>query len=166
MKKMMFWLIAAPLLLALLLLVAGQAGLLQGSAPSNLGVRDGRLKPPSKTPNSVTSQADLWPDAPQRKYASIAPLALRGGDGPATIAALRAIVQAWPGAEVVEARPDYLYARFGTRWLRFVDDVEFWFDPAAQVVQVRSASRIGYGDWGLNRKRVEALRQQLAATGA
>jgi uncharacterized protein (DUF1499 family) len=43
--------------------------------------------------------------------------------------------------------------------------VEFWLDPAAGVVQVRSASRLGYGDWGANRKRVEALRQRLAAPG-
>jgi hypothetical protein len=76
------------LVVAVAAIGAGQAGLLQGRAPSDLGVRDGRLKPPSATENSVTSQAALYPDHPQRRYADIAPLALRG-DGPATIARIR-----------------------------------------------------------------------------
>ena len=47
--------------------------------------------------------------------------------------------------------------------MKFVDDVEFWFDPKAQVIQVRSASRVGEGDMGVNRKRIEAVRAALAA---
>ena len=159
------------LLLALILLitlaaaavwVAGRMGFLQGQAPTDLGVREGRLKPPSATENSVSSQAGLYPTAPMRAYAEIAPLALRG-DGPATIARLRSLVEATPGAVVVEARPDYLYARFQSRWLGFVDDVEFWFDPAAERIEVRSASRLGRRDLGVNRARIEALRAALAA---
>jgi len=42
--------------------------------------------------------------------------------------------------------------------------VEFWFDPASNVIQVRSASRIGRSDMGVNRKRVEAVREVLAQT--
>jgi len=42
--------------------------------------------------------------------------------------------------------------------------VEFWFDPAANVIQVRSASRVGRGDMGVNRKRIEAIRAALEAT--
>jgi uncharacterized protein (DUF1499 family) len=48
--------------------------------------------------------------------------------------------------------------------MKFVDDVEFWFDPAANVIQVRSASRVGRGDMGVNRKRIEAVRAALEAT--
>jgi uncharacterized protein (DUF1499 family) len=157
------WMVAALLLAAAALVGAGQAGLLRGTPPADLGVRDGRLKAPSDTPNSVSSQAGLWAGHPRVREAAVAPLALRGGDGPATIAALAAVVRATPGARVVEQRPDYLRAEFETRWLRFVDDVELWFDPAAGVVQVRSASRIGRGDWGVNRARVEVLRARLAA---
>lgn len=154
-------LIVAALLLAAVLLV-GQLGLLQGRAPNNLGVRDGRLKPPSKTPNSVSSQAGLHADHPMRAYAEIAPLALRG-DGPATIAKLKAIVEPMPGARVVQSEPDYLYVQFTTRLMKYVDDAEFWFDPAAQVVQLRSSSRVGRKDYGVNRARIEAIRAQLAA---
>jgi uncharacterized protein (DUF1499 family) len=155
-------LLAAVLVLGLAVLVAGRMGFLQGQAPSDLGVRDGRLKPPSATANSVSSQARLYPASPMRTYAEVAPLPLRG-DGPATLARLRRIVEATPGAEVVHATPDYLYVRYQSRWLGFVDDVEFWFDPAAEHIEVRSASRLGERDLGVNRKRVESLRAALAA---
>jgi uncharacterized protein (DUF1499 family) len=143
-------------------IAAGQAGFLKGKTPSNLGVRDGRLRPPSPTPNSVSSQASLYLEPGQRTYASVAPLPLKG-TGPATIARIKSIVQGMRGAEVVKSEPDYLYAQFTTRLMKYVDDVEFWFDPAAQVIQVRSASRLGSRDFGVNRERVEAIRAQLAA---
>ena len=155
------WLVIVFVALALLLALAGQLGWLKGTPPADLGVHAGRLKAPSNTPNSVTSQAALYADHPMRAYAEIAPLALRG-DGPATIAKLKAIVEGIDGAVVVKVEPDYLYARFTTQLLKFVDDGEFWFDPAAQVIQVRSASRIGRKDLGVNRARIEAIRQQLA----
>jgi len=148
--------------IAVLILASAQLGLFSGSAPANLGLREGKFKPPSKTPNSVSSQAALWPDAPQREAAAIAPLALKG-DGPATIARLAQIVQGMEGAKIVERRPDYLYAQFTTRLMRYVDDTEFWFDPAAGVIQVRSASRVGRSDLGVNRARIEAIRARLAA---
>ena len=142
-------------------LVAARFGAFSGRAPDNLGVRDGKLKPPSRTPNSVTSQAELWPDAPQKASAAIAPLPMKG-DAKATIAKLAQIVEALPGAKIVERRDDYLYAQFTTALMRFVDDVEFWVDPAAHVVQVRSASRVGHGDLGVNRARIEQIRERLA----
>ena len=139
-----------------------QLGLLQGSAPTDLGVRQGKLKGLSATDNSVSSQADLYPDHPQRTYSSIAPLALRG-DGPSTIAKLKTIVQGMEGAKLVSSAPDYLYAQYTTPLMKYVDDVEFWFDPSSNAIQVRSASRIGKGDMGLNRKRIETVRAALAA---
>ena len=142
-------------------LLAARFGAFSGRAPSDLGVTDGKLKPPARTPNSVSSQAELWPDAPQQAFARIAPLAL-AGDGKATIAKIARIVEDLPGTQIVERRDDYLYARFTTTLMRFVDDVEFWADPAAGVVQVRSASRVGRKDFGVNRARIEAIRARLA----
>lgn len=147
----------------LLVIAAGQMGLLSGRVPNKLGVTEGRLRAPSKTPNSVSSQASTWADHARRDEAQIDPLPLKG-DGAATLATLRRLTEAMPGATVVEARADYLYVQFTSRWLRFVDDTEFWFDPAAQVVQVRSASRVGRKDFGVNRARVEALRTALAGS--
>lgn len=153
-------LLIAPIAILVLAVLVGQLGLLRGHAPSNLGLREGKLKPPSKTPNSVSSQADLWPGHPQAEYARIAPFDLVG-DGPATMARLKAIVQAMPGAAVIKAEGDYLYATFTTRLMKFTDDVEFWFDPAQRVVHVRSASRLGRKDSGVNRARVEAIRGRI-----
>jgi uncharacterized protein (DUF1499 family) len=148
--------------LVVLVWIAGRAGLLKGRAPQ-LGVRDGRLKPPKRTPNSVSSQALLYPDAPQRNNAAIEPLPVRG-DAVRSIENLRAIVAAMPGARIVEARPDYVYAQFTSKGLRFVDDTEFWFSPAENAIHVRSASRIGRRDFDVNRKRVEAIRARYQQT--
>jgi len=154
------WFVIIVVLLIVVAVAAGQLGFLQGTPPTDLGVRDGKLKPPSMTENSVTSQAALYPDHPQRKYADIAPLPLKG-EGPTTIAKIKAIVEGMDGAKVVKSEPGYLYAQFTTKLMKYVDDVEFWFDPAANVIQVRSASRVGRGDLGVNRKRIEAVRAAL-----
>lgn len=143
-------------------LLAARFGAFAGRMPDDLGVRDGRLKPPSRTPNSVSSQADLWPDAPQKDSARIDPLPLLG-DAKATLARIAEVVEGLPGARIVERRDDYLYAQFTTALMRYVDDVEFWVDPAAGVVQVRSASRLGSKDFGVNRARIENIRARLGA---
>lgn len=161
----MKWVLLAVVVLALLPLVAGQLGWLRGPQPSRLGLTEGKLKPPSKTPNSVSSQADLWPDHPQREYARIPPLpaAAAAGGADAAWARLRRVVEGERGARIVGGEGDYLYAQFTTRWLGFTDDVEFWLDRPAGVIHVRSASRLGRRDFGVNRARIEALRARLAA---
>jgi uncharacterized protein (DUF1499 family) len=151
------WLLIIAVVLVVGALVAGQLGLLQGTAPGDLGVREGRLKPPSRTPNSVSTQADLFPDHPMRANAQIAPLPARG-DAAATMAKLRGIVEAMPGAKIVKSEPGYLYVQFTTRLMRYVDDAEFWFDANTQTVQLRSASRVGRKDFDVNRRRIEEIR--------
>lgn len=149
-------------LLALAVGLAAQLGLLRGRMPGDLGARDGRLKPPSTTPNSVSSQAALYPDNPQRSYAAIAPFPATEG-GPQTLERIRRICESMDGARVAKSDPGYLYVQFETRWMKFVDDTEFWFDPRAGVIQVRSASRLRRRDLGANRARVEEIRALLAA---
>lgn len=143
-----------------LALVAGQLGWLAGPVPSDLGVKEGRLKPPARVPNSVSSQADPASEA------FIEPLSTRFGDrdGSATLATVHTIVQTMPGAKVVKFDGPYLYAQFTSTWFRFVADTEFWFDASAGVVHVRSASRLGETDLGANRARIEAIRAQLASS--
>lgn len=156
------WIVIVVLALVVSAIVAGQAGLLRGNAPTDLGVNQGKLKGLSVTENSVSSQADLYPDHPQRKYSSIAPLEVHG-DGLTTIAKLKGIVEGMDGARLIIEAPDYLYAQYTTPLMKYVDDVEFWFDPINNVIQVRSASRLGKSDLGVNRKRIEVLRAALAA---
>ncbi|MBP8270695.1 MAG: DUF1499 domain-containing protein [Sphaerotilus sp.] len=147
------------------LLTGARFGLLSGQRPGDLGVTDGRLKAPSLTRNSVSSQARLHPGHPQQSYAAVEPLPLQHGDAPDALRTLAAVLQAMPGITLVEQRPDYLRAEARTRWLRFIDDVECWVDPVAGVVEVRSASRLGREDFGVNRQRIEAVRAAYLAAG-
>lgn len=125
--------------------------------PGNLGVTDGRLAPCRRTPNCVSSQAD-----PGDAVHYIAPIPFRG-DAAAAIAAVRNAVESMQRATVIREAPGYLYAEYRSRLIRFVDDVEFAFDGKAGVLHVRSSSRIGRRDFGVNRARVESLRRWIAA---
>ncbi len=146
--------------LGTILILAGQTGFLSGQAPSDLGVHNGRLKPPSNTPNSVSSQAELYPDHPQRRYAAIAPLAF-SGELEQAMQKLATLLKTQERTVLVTQKPDYIYAQCSTPLLRFTDDVEFWLDRTAGVIQLRSASRLGHGDLGANRARIEKLRAQV-----
>ena len=157
--RLLLWVVVAAVVV---LVVAGQLGLLTGKAPQDLGVKDGRLKRPSKTENSVSSQADLFPDHPMRAYAQIAPLSF-AGDPAAAWDKLKSTVEGMPGTRIQSDTGDYLYAQSTTRLLRFTDDVEFLLDAQQRVIHVRSASRLGRKDFGVNRARVEAIRAGFAA---
>ena len=159
--KILWFLALLVVVLALALIIAGQMGLLAGKAPSRLGVTDGRLKPPSSTPNSVSSQASLYPDHPQQAYAAIAPLTFKG-DGEAAIKQLAQVLTQMPRTVIVTQNADYLYAQSTTALLKFTDDVEFWLDKPNHVIQARSSSRLGRKDFGVNRARVEAIRAAFA----
>ena len=129
--------------------------MLAGRRPKNLGVTDGKLAPPRRTPNCVSSQAD---PADAQHY--IAPIAYRGAPAQA-MAAARQAVQSMERATIVSEARDYLYAEYRSRLLGYVDDLELYFDAAAGIFHVRSASRLGRRDFGVNRERVEALRRRL-----
>lgn len=129
--------------------MVASAAMLDWRPPKNLGARDGRLAPCRRTPNCVSSQAD-----PGDRQHYIAPLAFAG-----TIGELRRAIERLPRVTVLREAPDYLYAEFRTRLLRYVDDVEFL--KAGDLLHVRSASRLGRSDLGLNRRRVEEIRTLL-----
>jgi len=130
-------------------------GLLSGKRPTDLGVKNGNLRPPPSSPNAVSSQATGG-------YHQIAPLRYEGTREHA-MKTLKAIVQSTPNTRIVETRPDYLYVEYASALLGFVDDVEFYLPPGGQIIHVRSASRLGYSDLGVNRKRIEAVRARFDA---
>ena len=119
-----------------------------GTRPSNLGVKDSKLAACPSSPNCVNSQAD------DRQH-GISPLTF-SGDAVKAMGKLAGVVAAIPRTQVIQRRSDYLYVEFSTPFMGFVDDVEFYCDGKA--IQVRSASRLGYSDLGVNRKRIEAIR--------
>ena len=149
--------------LLVIAVIAVHSGMLGGSRPADIGVSNGRLKPPSPTRNSVSSQAALYPAHPQRAYADIKPLPIKHGSAAASLQTLAAVLASMPGTRVVEQRPGYLHAEAETRWMKFVDDLEFWANPALGVIELRSASRLGREDFGVNRERIEAIRAAYLA---
>lgn len=70
----------------------------------------------------------------------------------------------WPRVSIEVRSGSYLKATVRTRWLRFIDDVEFLADTAGRL-DFRSASRLGYSDLGANRRRMEAMAQALSGSG-
>ena len=123
--------------------------------PDYLGVKDGRLPRCKRTPNCVSSQAD-----PGDAEHYVAPIAFKGGALDA-IAAARKAIEGMERSTVIRHEGNYLYAEFRTKRMRFVDDLELTFDEKAGVLHVRSASRLGRRDFGVNRARVEALRARI-----
>ena len=154
--KLLFLLLVG---LPLTLFVLGRVGALRGKPPSYLGVTDGNLARPAlgKT-NSVASQFD----GPAESYHSIAAIKPTSGSVESAMTRLRELVKTLPGCDIVRSEPNYLYAQCETKWLRFVDDVEFIAAPEEGVIHVRSASRLGRKDFGVNRARIEHLRAQLS----
>lgn len=143
--------------LAGLLVVAGFAlGIRsQGMKPST-GLQNGHLRPCPDSPNCVSSEGNAGPQH------AIAPLAL--GKVPmarAWDALQQTIVHL--GGHIDSADAGYLHATFTSRLFRFVDDVEARPDIEAGVIQIRSASRVGRSDLGVNRQRIESIRRELEA---
>jgi uncharacterized protein (DUF1499 family) len=127
------------------------------AVPASGEPEGGAFAPCPDKPNCVSS---LAPDEDHR----VEPFAL-AGDPDAAWSALRAAVLAMPRTAIVEERPGYLHAESTSRIFRFVDDLELKRGEGERV-DVRSASRTGYGDMGVNRERVEALRAAAAEAGA
>lgn len=124
-----------------------------GERPTDLGLRDGKLKQCPASPNCVSSLA------PPGGHL-IAPLSF-SGDPDNALAQLKLVLGGRGDATLVEEKSDYLRVEFRTA-LGFVDDAEFLLDRRLRLIQLRSASRLGYSDLGKNRSRVEELRTQFA----
>ena len=123
-----------------------------GPAPDSgkAGDHTGRLRPCPNSPNCVSSLSQ-----DEKHYA--APL-YYGGEMNAAFSRLMEIINSFDRTRIADTGPDYIHAEFKSRIFGFVDDVEFLFDPDGRTIHLRSASRVGYSDLGVNRKRIEAIR--------
>jgi uncharacterized protein (DUF1499 family) len=139
------------LALVVLLIVGALAMMsLFSRKPSNLGVVDGRLAPCPASPNCVCTQAT---EAEHR----MEPISFTGSPNEA-LQRIKAVVAQMPRTKIVTVEDNYLHAEFRSAIFRFVDDVEFLFDPESQLIHFRSASRVGHSDLGVNRRRMEKIR--------
>jgi uncharacterized protein (DUF1499 family) len=128
------------------LLIVGLLTLLgcAGDRPATLGAHNNQLAACPDSPNCVSS-------FDTRESHGIAPL--QGSMG-----AVRAALTQMPRTRIITDSGDYLHAEFTSRLMGYVDDVEFLTDASQGLVHVRSASRLGYSDMGVNRERVETIR--------
>lgn len=142
-----------PILIVVIILitVTGCSGV-----KPDLGIENGELMPCPKTPNCVSSQA-----ADEKHY--IQPIHYTGAQQDAQHRLLQ-ILASEKRAKIITAEQNYIQVEFTSALFRFVDDVEFHF-PEVQVAQkvilVRSASRVGSSDFGVNRKRIEMIRNKF-----
>jgi uncharacterized protein (DUF1499 family) len=122
----------------------------------DLGVSNNQLTPCPESPNCVSSQA-----TDEEHY--IDPIQFSGSQKEA-MARLASILETEKRVKIITSTENYVRAEFTSLIFRFVDDVEFYIPdqaPETSVMHVRSASRVGYSDFGVNRKRIEKIRRQL-----
>ena len=119
------------------------------SNPPKMQWVDGKLRPCPDSPNCVSSESD-------RPSSRIEPLAFQGQPEKAWSDLKETLREM--GGKIQEEQDGFLWATFTSRVFRFVDDVEFRMVSTDGMIHVRSASRVGYSDLGVNRRRVEELR--------
>jgi uncharacterized protein (DUF1499 family) len=138
------------LLIALLIILAALLTILScASSPPKVQLVDGKLRACPNSPNCVSSESD-------RASSQIEPLAFQGPPEKAWDNLKEALQEM--GGKIQEERDGYLWATFTSRVFRFVDDVEFRMVSTHGMIHVRSGSRVGYSDLGVNRRRVEKMR--------
>lgn len=128
-----------------------------GEPPRELGEHGGQLRPCPDRPNCVCSQ-----QVREQGIASdphhIHPLTFEGSAS-AAWKRLQAVIAARDDATVRTLQGRYLHVEFRSRWMGFVDDLECLLDAEQSVIHLRSAARLGYSDFGVNRARLEDLRE-------
>jgi uncharacterized protein (DUF1499 family) len=115
----------------------------------------GRLKSCPSSPNCVSTQAET----PAQQMAALP----YRGDRTLSRQLILSVVGGMPRATIVSQADDYVHAEFRSWLFGFVDDVEFLFDDHAALIHFRSASRSGYSDMGVNRKRMNAIGEAYQA---
>ena len=130
----------------LLLAVAVLCAACSSPPPKTLGLQNDALRPCPDSPNCVSSLRG-----------DVAPL-VYSGERAAAQKRLREVILQLPGCSIVSAFDAYIHAACTSALFKFVDDLEVHLPADGGPAQVRSASRLGYSDLGVNRKRVEALR--------
>ena len=125
------------------------------SAPHAAAVQN-RISPCPNSPNCVSSQS-----SDSAHY--IEPLRYTGNLADARQKLIN-LLQTSKRFRLISVETDYIHAEFRSLIFNFVDDVEFYFSSDARTIDVRSASRTGYYDFGVNRRRVERLRAKFENT--
>ncbi len=127
---------------------------IQNTIKKELGVRAGKLAELSKKPNCVSTQVE-------KASKKVSPVKYTA-DLNVQMDAVKAAISEMSGVHIKQKTDNYLYAVFTTKIMRFKDDVEVYLDDDSKILHFRSASRVGYSDLGVNKKRYEAFVERLA----
>ena len=146
-------LLATIFLLGATIVFPGGMTMFAGKRPTNIGLQAGKLAPCPNSPNCVSSQS-------QDTLHKIEPLTYNSTSAEA-MAQLKKVIESEERTKIITETSNYLYAEFSSKLMGFVDDVEFYLDEGANIIHVRSASRLGQSDLGVNRKRIETIRAKF-----
>lgn len=112
------------------------------------------IRPCPNRPNCVSSRA---PEGTRR----MDPIRYQGSVEDAR-ERLLGVIHSSPLSSVVQNEGSYVKVEFRSAIFSFVDDVEFEFDDGSKLIHFRSASRLGYYDFGVNRRRMESIGRQFS----
>ncbi|MEC9284094.1 MAG: DUF1499 domain-containing protein [Bdellovibrionota bacterium] len=124
-----------------------------GKRPENLGLKNNQLSPCPDKPNCVSS----YESSEEHK---IAPFQLSGDRDKDLSTVKETIASNFENAKLIKEEENYLYYEFTSSLMRYVDDVEFYWTEGGKV-HLRSASRLGHSDLGVNSERIETIRKNL-----
>jgi uncharacterized protein (DUF1499 family) len=163
-SKKMFTFIFVGLFCLLALVISAKPvfniSLFSGQIPQNLGVKQGLLESCPVSPNCVVSQNGddnhkIEPIDYTIETAKVKELLLK-------------VLTVVPRTKIIEQTDNYIRTESASALFGFIDDVEFYFPDDEKVIHLRSASRLGESDLGVNRRRLEQIRlamQDLMSRG-
>ncbi len=120
------------------------------TSKNQLGIIEGKFQPCPKSPNCVSTQST-------EKRHKIEPLQYNNTLNEAK-EKIKDIIKTLKRTKIITETNNYLHFEFRTATFKFVDDVEFYFDDKEKIIHFRSASRVGWSDMGVNRKRMKKIR--------
>jgi uncharacterized protein (DUF1499 family) len=118
--------------------------------PPTIGVKNGQFAPMPRTPNAVSSQSET-------EATRVDPIPFKQSGLKESKKAILQILDTFKDIDIIKEEKNYIHAVSTTVTLHFHDDLEFFFDERIRAIHFRSASRVGYSDLGLNRKRYNQL---------
>ena len=135
------------------LFLVTEPNLILAGVPDNLGLKNQMLSQCPGTPNCVSSQE-------KNSKKRIQPIIIEDSIEQAKERIYK-VINSMRGTRIITQEDLYWHVEFTTQLFRFIDDVEFYFDGSQSLIHVRSASRRGYWDLGVNRRRMETIRSKF-----
>lgn len=123
--------------------------------PKGIGLNNGKFYDCPDSPNCINTMASA-----NDKIHYSEPISYQGSLQEAKLKILN-IINSTPRTKILDESENYIHAIYISKMMKFVDDVQFYFDDNTKLIHIRSASRVGYSDLGVNRKRVDMIKKEF-----